>query len=108
MTANRYKYFRWTPRTARITLTYMFLVPGIVGYIAYKTDVSFVHSIHLFSRTIYNIHVLCDLRTEVGGHLLTKDTMFRASTISALSGEVMTCASSKVMGNLLEGCVYMG
>lgn len=40
MTSNRYKYFRWTPRTARITFAYMVIVPGIVGYIAYKTDVS--------------------------------------------------------------------
>lgn len=40
MTSNRYKYFRWTPRTARITLTYMVVVPAIVGYVAYKSDVS--------------------------------------------------------------------
>ncbi|CCC12048.1 hypothetical protein SMACR_12748 [Sordaria macrospora] len=38
MTSNRYKYFRWTPRTARITLTYMVVVPAIVGYVAYKSD----------------------------------------------------------------------
>lgn len=41
MTSNRYKYFRFTPRTARITLAYVVVVPAIVGYIAYKTDVSY-------------------------------------------------------------------
>lgn len=40
MTNNRYKYFRWTPRTAGITFAYMVVVPGVIGYIAYKTDVS--------------------------------------------------------------------
>ncbi|KAL2220524.1 hypothetical protein M432DRAFT_637057 [Thermoascus aurantiacus ATCC 26904] len=35
---NRYKYFRWTPRTAWITFVYAAVVPGILGYIAYKTD----------------------------------------------------------------------
>lgn len=42
MNNNRYKYFRWTPRTAGITFAYMVVVPGILGYIAYKTDVSCV------------------------------------------------------------------
>lgn len=35
----RYKYFRWTPRTAWITFVYTTLVPGALGYVAYKTDV---------------------------------------------------------------------
>lgn len=34
-------YFRWTPRTAKITFIYVALIPSIMGYIAYKTDVSF-------------------------------------------------------------------
>ncbi|KAB5558015.1 hypothetical protein GE09DRAFT_1104419 [Coniochaeta sp. 2T2.1] len=38
MNTNRYKYFRWTPRTARITFIWVAVVPAIVGYIAYKTD----------------------------------------------------------------------
>ncbi|PKS10168.1 hypothetical protein jhhlp_001918 [Lomentospora prolificans] len=38
MNAKRNLYFRWTPRTAKITLMYVFVVPGILGYIAYKTD----------------------------------------------------------------------
>lgn len=40
MQRNRHHYFRWTPRTARITLMYVCVVPAIMGYIAYKTDVS--------------------------------------------------------------------
>ncbi|KMU72603.1 hypothetical protein CISG_09793 [Coccidioides immitis RMSCC 3703] len=39
---NRYKYFRWTPRTAWLSFCNMALVPGIIGYIGYKTDVSLV------------------------------------------------------------------
>lgn len=40
MTTNRYKYFRWTPRTAWITFVYVAVVPSIFGYFAYTTDVS--------------------------------------------------------------------
>jgi hypothetical protein len=40
MIQNRYKYFRWTKRTAGITLMYVFVVPSIIGYLGYKTDVS--------------------------------------------------------------------
>jgi hypothetical protein len=40
MTSNRHKYFRWTPRTARITFVYAIVVPAIVGYFSYTTDVS--------------------------------------------------------------------
>ncbi|TQS32137.1 hypothetical protein Golomagni_07556 [Golovinomyces magnicellulatus] len=36
----RHQYFRWTPRTARITIMYVAVIPAIMGYIAYKTDVS--------------------------------------------------------------------
>ncbi|KAK2070616.1 hypothetical protein P8C59_005095 [Phyllachora maydis] len=38
MTTNRYKYFRWTPRTAWITFVYVAVVPSIFGYFAYTTD----------------------------------------------------------------------
>jgi hypothetical protein len=41
MHANRQKYFRWTPRTAGITLMYVAVVPICLGFVAYKTDVSF-------------------------------------------------------------------
>lgn len=40
MQTNRYKFFRWTPRTANITVMYLVVVPAILGVIAYKTDVS--------------------------------------------------------------------
>lgn len=33
-------YFRWTARTAKISLIYVVVVPTIMGIIAYKTDVS--------------------------------------------------------------------
>ncbi len=39
MWTNRYKYFRWTGRTARITFAYTVIVPSIIGYIAYTSDV---------------------------------------------------------------------
>lgn len=38
MNSNRYKYFRWTPRTAWITFCYVAVVPSIVATIAYTTD----------------------------------------------------------------------
>ncbi|KAI2638272.1 hypothetical protein GGS21DRAFT_465026 [Xylaria nigripes] len=38
MSANRVKYFRWTPRTASITFVYFVVVPSIIGVIAYQTD----------------------------------------------------------------------
>lgn len=38
MWINRYKYFRWTGRTAKITFAYMVVVPSIIGYIAYTSD----------------------------------------------------------------------
>lgn len=40
MQRNRVHYFRWTPRTARITFTYVFVVPVIFGLMAYRSDVS--------------------------------------------------------------------
>ncbi|KAF2084048.1 hypothetical protein K490DRAFT_69163 [Saccharata proteae CBS 121410] len=35
---NRYKYFRWTPRTVWITVAYVFIVPSMLGVVAYTTD----------------------------------------------------------------------
>lgn len=40
MQTNRVKYFRWTPRTARITFMYVVFVPTLFGIVAYQTDVS--------------------------------------------------------------------
>ncbi|GKT88445.1 hypothetical protein Ct61P_06295 [Colletotrichum tofieldiae] len=39
MQSNRHIFFRWTPRTARVTFMYAVFVPFVVGYIGYKTDV---------------------------------------------------------------------
>lgn len=38
MTTNRYKYFRWTKRTARITFMYVAVVPTLFGILAYSTE----------------------------------------------------------------------
>ncbi|KAF3059532.1 putative nadh:ubiquinone oxidoreductase subunit protein [Daldinia childiae] len=38
MTTNRHKFFRWTPRTARITFMYAIVVPAIFTVVAYTTD----------------------------------------------------------------------
>ena len=40
MSSNRWKYFRWTPRTAWITLMYVVVVPAAFGYVGFVTDVS--------------------------------------------------------------------
>lgn len=40
MQKKRHHYFRWSPRNAKITIMYMVVVPAIVGYAAYKNDVS--------------------------------------------------------------------
>lgn len=39
MTMNRYRYFRWTPRTALITFNYVVVVPAILMAVAYSTEV---------------------------------------------------------------------
>ncbi|KFH42424.1 hypothetical protein ACRE_068160 [Hapsidospora chrysogenum ATCC 11550] len=38
MQKTRHHFFRFTPRTARITFMYVAVIPAIVGYIAYQTD----------------------------------------------------------------------
>lgn len=40
MMQNRYKYFRWNRRTGTVTFMFAVVVPAIVGYIGYTTDVS--------------------------------------------------------------------
>ena len=40
MNKERYKYFKWTPRTAWISFMYAVFVPSVVGYVFAKTDVS--------------------------------------------------------------------
>ncbi|KAE9988689.1 hypothetical protein EG328_008706 [Venturia inaequalis] len=35
---NRFKHFRWTPRTAWISFAYVVAVPSIIGYVAYWSD----------------------------------------------------------------------
>ena len=40
MNVNRMKYFRWTQKTAWITIAYVIAVPAMFGYMGYVTDVS--------------------------------------------------------------------
>jgi len=40
MMVDRYKYFRWTPRTAWLTIAYVVAFPTFMGYFSYKYDVS--------------------------------------------------------------------
>lgn len=42
MSFNRYKYFRWTPRTALISFNFLILVPTLLTVAAYKTEVGFL------------------------------------------------------------------
>jgi hypothetical protein len=39
LNANRYKYWRWTPRHAMLSFVYMGVIPGILTYFAYKYEV---------------------------------------------------------------------
>jgi len=36
----RWRYFRWTPRTAFISFMYAIAVPSVTAYLFWKTDVS--------------------------------------------------------------------
>ncbi|KAJ5226502.1 hypothetical protein N7468_007727 [Penicillium chermesinum] len=38
LNANRYKYFRWTPRHAWLSFVYMGLIPGVLTYLTLKTE----------------------------------------------------------------------
>ncbi|KAF1343935.1 NADH:ubiquinone oxidoreductase 6.6kD subunit [Delphinella strobiligena] len=38
MYVKRHEYFRWTPRTAWLSLAYMVIIPGISLYVGYKSD----------------------------------------------------------------------
>ncbi|CEO59552.1 NADH:ubiquinone oxidoreductase 6.6kD subunit [Penicillium brasilianum] len=38
LNANRYKYFRWTPRHAWLSFVYMLAIPGALTWVAYKTE----------------------------------------------------------------------
>ena len=49
MNANRWKYFRWTPRTAWITFVYVAVVPSVLGYVGYVTEVSGLLSLSTLS-----------------------------------------------------------
>lgn len=39
MHQNRYKYFRWTPKTAKVTFMYVIVVPAALMALGYGTQV---------------------------------------------------------------------
>jgi hypothetical protein len=39
MNKNRYKYFKWTPKTARITVLFTLIIPASFFYLGYATEV---------------------------------------------------------------------
>ena len=43
MFTNRYRYFRFTPRTAWITFVYVAVIPSILIYTAKQVDVGLLH-----------------------------------------------------------------
>ena len=43
LNANRYKYFRWNARTAKISFIYVILIPGALMTMALKTEVCAPH-----------------------------------------------------------------
>lgn len=40
MFVKRHEFFRWTPRTAWLTITYVIAIPSAFLYMGYKTEVS--------------------------------------------------------------------
>ncbi|PSS03866.1 hypothetical protein BD289DRAFT_478345 [Coniella lustricola] len=38
LSTNRFRYFRWTPRTAWINFAFIVLVPSMLGVLAYSKD----------------------------------------------------------------------
>ncbi|KAA8911727.1 hypothetical protein FN846DRAFT_934598 [Sphaerosporella brunnea] len=41
LNTNRFRYFRWTPRTAKLNFIYVIAVPALLGYVAYATEGKF-------------------------------------------------------------------
>lgn len=39
MYVHRHEYFRWTTKTAWNTITFVVIIPSIIGYIGWKYDV---------------------------------------------------------------------
>ena len=42
MYVKRHEYFRWTPRTAWLTIAYVVVVPGALLYLGYRTEVCLI------------------------------------------------------------------
>ena len=52
MYVKRHEYFRWTPRTAWLSVAYVLAIPGALMYTAYKIDVSHTRD-RRFSGQVY-------------------------------------------------------
>lgn len=61
MQVDRYKHFKWTPRTAWLSIIFAIAIPSSLYYVANKTDVS---RFFLYFRTAEN--VLQELDTTEG------------------------------------------
>jgi len=51
MQVDRYKHFKWTPRTAWLSIIFAIAIPSSLYYVANKTDVS---RLFLYFRTAEN------------------------------------------------------
>lgn len=47
MMANRYKYFRWTPRTGWLTFVYVVAIPSVIAFQGWRLDVCLPIPCHL-------------------------------------------------------------
>lgn len=91
MSANRWKYFRWTPRTAWITFVYVVAIPSVVGYIGWSTEVSWLSfSSRLLSSCPRQRNLLCMTRVIGRGIDGAKETgRFIFWLISGLLADVL-------------------
>lgn len=55
LAVDRYKHFRWTPRTAWLTFAYVVIGPTIMGYFAYTTDVSQISCLHVHHFSFWSV-----------------------------------------------------
>ncbi|PNS15182.1 hypothetical protein CAC42_8183 [Sphaceloma murrayae] len=73
MYVQRHQYFRWTRKTALLTVLYMGVIPGALYYVARSTEVSH-HPLHEAnmaggSAAIWHMQAMCWMDMEDYGHL---------------------------------------
>lgn len=67
MTMNRARFFRWTPRTARITFIYVVVVPMFFGVLGYKYDVRTPRGVLLQDTDLFPIELFRRWRLDYRG-----------------------------------------